>query len=139
MKGDAGGVIRNTRNRRVVCRACELAESSWAKARGLMLRESMSREQGMLMPFEGDQKPGIWMLFMRFPIDIVFISGECRVVDIVEEARPMGLSPRTWRVFRPREPAGYVLELPAGRVSETGLMRGDRLDMGSIFNPGNQD
>ena len=118
--------ITNKTKNRVLANA-EVASSIWSKTRGLMFRKSLPRGSGLLMDFKGEARPGIWMLFMRFPIDLVFIDKKTRVVDIKENIRPLTFSPRTWRVYYPKRPARYVLEIPAGTVKRTGTGIGHRL------------
>lgn len=92
-----------------------------------MFRGKLGENCGLLMVFRKQSKPGIWMFGMRFPIDIVFISSRKRVVDVRENVKPLSLNPLTWRVYYPRKPAKYVLELSAGAARATGTKPGDRL------------
>jgi uncharacterized membrane protein (UPF0127 family) len=64
------------------------------------------------------------MLEMRFDIDIVWIRDD-RIVDVTRRALhdPTGELP----VYRPREPANLVLEVPAGTVEKLGWKIGDRV------------
>jgi len=77
------------------------------------------------MVFEKEQKPGIWMLGMRFPIDIVFLNSKKQVITIARNAQPCSLNPRTWHVYYPQKPVQYVLEVNAGAAQ--GTHKGDRL------------
>jgi uncharacterized membrane protein (UPF0127 family) len=123
-------MIENKTKGTVVCRTHELADSSWSRTRGLMFRKDLPREHGLLMTFPGGSRPGIWMLGMRFPIDILFLDSEKRVIKIVGDVRPLGLSWRTWRIYSPGRPASFVLELAAGKARESGTSLGDRLVFG---------
>ena len=60
-----------------VCTHCEVAETALARMRGLMGRASLEPGHGMLI----NGTASIQMLFMRFPIDVVFLDREWRVVD----------------------------------------------------------
>ncbi len=122
-----GHMIRNKSNGNVVCESYEIAESAWQRTRGLMFRGGLPRGHGLLMTFQKGSKPGIWMLGMRFPIDIIFLDSGKRVTKVVENARPIGLSWRSWRIFRPEKPARFVLELPAGMARESRIRIGDVL------------
>lgn len=92
-------------------RNLELAESLWSQTKGLMFRESLPKNHALLMDFGKPRKPGIWMLFMRFPIDILFLDEKLNLVDRKKNARPLGLDPRTWKVYHPKRKARYVLEV----------------------------
>jgi uncharacterized membrane protein (UPF0127 family) len=119
-------MISNRIRGTVLCENTEVAESSWKKARGLMFRKELREGQGLLMVFGEGSVPGIWMMGMRFPIDIVFIGSSMKVTRVVENARPLGLSWKTWRVYS--SPASWVLELPSGRAGRTGTREGDFLE-----------
>ena len=125
-------MIRNKTRGTALCETFELAESPWGKARGLMFRKELAEGHGMLMRFPGGSNPGIWMLGMRFPIDIVFMDSRKEVVRVVENARPLRLSWKTWRIYSPPVPAEYVLELPAGSVKKSGTLVGDAVGLESF-------
>ncbi len=121
-------MIRNITRGTVLCDTHEVAGTAWQKTTGLMFRKELPEGRGLLMTFSGDSSPGIWMLCMRFPIDIVFLDSGRRVIRVVENARPLGLSWRTWRIFFPPGPAKFVLELPAGRAGKSKTRTGDKLE-----------
>ena len=99
----------------IVCERCELADRLLARTRGLLGRDSLAPGSGMLI----DAAPSVHMFFMRFPIDVVFLDRNRKVVRIVHGLRP-------WRVAGARK-AVAALELPAGSVAEAGLEEGDVL------------
>lgn len=121
-------MIKNMTKNSVLVKETEFSCSAAGKAKGLMFRQKLDPASGFLMEFRYEGKHGIWMPFMRFPIDIVFIGSDKKVVDIKHSVSPMGFDPRTWRVYRPREKCRYVLEVNAGRARETGLENGDALE-----------
>lgn len=121
-------MIRNRDKGTVLCESYELAESAWQKTKGLMFRKEMPENHGMLMTFSGKGKPGIWMMGMKFPIDIVFMDSRKEVIRVVENAQPMGFSWRSWRIFSPPVSASYVLELPAGTAGKSKTLVGDTLE-----------
>ena len=98
----------------------EVASSFLARGRGLMGRARLADGEGLYLPGTNS----IHMLFMRFPIDCVFVSGERddgsrQVVDVRERLRP-------WSgvVWWSRGAKGCV-ELPAGSLAAAGVRRGD--------------
>ncbi len=103
----------------IVCDRCEIADRVLARMRGLLGRDALAPGSGMLI----DAAPSVHMFFMRFPIDVVFIDRDRKVVRIVQELRP-------WRVAGARK-AVAALELPVGAVAEAGLEEGDVL----VFSP----
>jgi uncharacterized membrane protein (UPF0127 family) len=100
---------------KLVCERCEIADSAFARARGLLGRDGLEPGGGMLI----DRAGSVHMFFMRFPIDVVFLARDRTVVGVRHGLRP-------WRVAAARR-AVASLELPAGRAAEAGVEKGDRL------------
>jgi uncharacterized membrane protein (UPF0127 family) len=69
---------------------------------------------------------------MRFPIDIVFIGSDKKVTDVFHSVPPVGLHPRTWKLYEPSAPALFVLELPAGAARLSKTKAGDKLEFGRV-------
>jgi uncharacterized membrane protein (UPF0127 family) len=99
----------------VVCAECIVADSAWARSKGLLGRASLDEDEGILLQPGGS----IHMFFMRFPIDAVFLDRELRVLRVAADLKP-------WRMASKRG-AKVVLELSAGRCARTGVAEGDRL------------
>ena len=98
----------------------EVAKTPVEQARGLMLRRSMSRNHGMLFPFEPAREASFWMEGTYLPLDIVFIAPDHSVLSIAPNAVPFSrtniLSNGT---------AAAVLELNAGEAARVDLHPGD--------------
>jgi uncharacterized membrane protein (UPF0127 family) len=105
----------------------EIAGSLWAKFMGLMGRRSLPPGAGLWLP----DSNGIHMMFMRFPIDAVFVG---RPVAGADEARPVvsvhpGL--RAWTGLAPLVRGAHgVLELPAGTIQASRTAVGDLIRIG---------
>jgi uncharacterized membrane protein (UPF0127 family) len=84
------------------------------RAMGLMFRPSLAQDRGMLFVFDTLDFHGIWMKNCRFPIDIVWLDGERRVVHLAESAPPCKADPCP--VYEPLRRAAYVVELNAGQA-----------------------
>jgi hypothetical protein len=93
----------------VVCEHCFLAETSFARMRGLLGRGGLSSGEGMLLR----PASSIHTAFMRFAIDAVFLDREDRVLKVAAGVAP-------WRMAACRG-ARAVLELPAGEAERRGL------------------
>ncbi|MEE9323419.1 MAG: DUF192 domain-containing protein [Candidatus Aenigmarchaeota archaeon] len=124
-------MIKNITKEKILVKNLETADSIGKKTNGLMFRKNLARDSGLLMVFGYERKHEIWMLGMRFPIDIVFIDKDKRVVDIKHSVKPIGKNPKTWRVYRPKEPCRYVLEVGSGLVEKTKTEIGDVLEFES--------
>jgi uncharacterized membrane protein (UPF0127 family) len=116
-------MARNVTRGSVLASELEVGASLWAKFMGLMGREELAPGAGLWLP----DSNGIHMMFMRFPIDAVFLgardaSDGSRAVVAVRVALP------AWRGLVPfvRRAKG-VLELPVGAVAESGTVVGDRV------------
>jgi uncharacterized membrane protein (UPF0127 family) len=97
---------------------CEVATSFFARFLGLMGRPSLPADQGLYFP----RCNSIHTFFMRFPIDVVYLDGDSRVVDVDRALKP-------WRMGKPRWKAKHVLELASGRAADLGIAVGDRLEV----------
>ena len=104
----------------VVCERCEVPKSSFARTRGLLGRSGLDPGSGMLI----DSAPPVHTFFMRFPIDVVFLDRDWKVVGITHRLHP-------WRVAGARR-AVAALELPAGAAAESGVREGDVLVLGEL-------
>jgi uncharacterized protein len=101
----------------------EVAHTKEAITRGLSERMRLGENKGMLFVFEKPGIHGFWMKDMNFAIDIVWIGQDKRVVQIMEH-----IAPETFpKVFSPREPIQYVLEVNAGWARKSNIQLGDRI------------
>lgn len=96
------------------------------RAMGLMFRPSLPADRGMLFVFERVGFHGIWMKNCRFPIDIVWLDEERRVVHVAESVPHCEKDPCP--VYSPMRAALYVLEINAGQARREGLSVGATLD-----------
>jgi uncharacterized membrane protein (UPF0127 family) len=105
----------------------ELAETSEKQALGLMFRDQMPADHGMLFLFPGEAMRSFWMKNTRIPLDIFYFDEELKLVSVSENTRPC----RTQRcpAYPSTGPAKYVLELNAGKAAELGVKTGDILEL----------
>lgn len=105
----------------VVAQPLEVASSFVARGLGLMFRRALPAGGGLLI----HHCSGIHMMFMRFPIDAVFMDRSNQVVKVYHRLPPwIGLVPLVWKADR-------VAELPAGTAERLQLRPGDRLALGA--------
>jgi uncharacterized membrane protein (UPF0127 family) len=115
-------LARNLTRGTVLAESVEHATGLWAKFKGLMGRPSLAAGSALWLPGSN----GIHMMFMRFPIDAVFLGDPdiagARPVVSVHERLP------AWRGLVPLVRGAHgVLELPIGTVAATGTAIGDRI------------
>jgi uncharacterized membrane protein (UPF0127 family) len=101
----------------VVCERGLIADHPIQRMRGLMGRRLLPAGEGLLL----SPAPSIHTGFMRFPIDVIFLDRERRVLKLVEQLRP-------WRMAGARG-ARSVLELAPSEVARRGVEVGDLLDV----------
>jgi len=104
----------------------ELAVSSPEKAKGLGFRDSLPEDTGMLFVYTSESNRAFWMKGMEFSIDIIWLSKDGTILDISKEAAPQpGVADSDLKLYRPRDPAQYVLEVNAGLSDRYGFQRDD--------------
>ena len=104
-------------NGTVVCDSCLVADSPLLRLRGLLGRSPLLAGEGLLL----SPTRSIHTCFMRFPIDVVFLDRDWRVIHIAREIMP-------WRSAAARR-ARAVLEIRAGDAARRGLEVGDVLEL----------
>jgi hypothetical protein len=103
----------------------ELADTPERRRTGLMFRDSLPPDGGMLLAFTDDDFHGIWMRNCRIALDLLWLDPQGRVIHVVESAPPCRADPCDSWV--PPTPARFVLELPAGKAGREGLRLGSQL------------
>lgn len=101
----------------VVCERCLVADSPLPRMRGLLGRRGLESGEGLLLKPAGS----VHTFFMRFPIDVVFLSREG---DVLKVARALP----AWRLAGARR-AKAALELGADEAERRGISVGTRLDL----------
>lgn len=95
-----------------------VATTLLSRAKGLLGKRELPVGEGLLI------RPcrGVHTFLMKFPIDLVFLDGDNRIVATVENLKPQRLTK-----LLPR--ARAVLELPAGTISASGSVAGNRIEI----------
>ncbi len=100
----------------------EIADDSEKIQRGLMYRDMLPENQGMLFIFDEERKYQFWMMNMKINLDMIWLDSNGKVVHIVEDAAPCIDSAHTSQcTYNPDEPAKYVLEVNSGFVKKHGV------------------
>jgi len=105
----------------------EMATNDAERARGLMFRKSLPEGHGMLFDFQTDQPVQFWMRNTYISLDMIFIKGDGRILNIAENATPMSDA-----LIPSAGPVRAVLEVIAGTARKFHIVAGDRVT-GSIF------
>jgi len=98
----------------------EMAVTPAERGRGLMYRQSMAPDAGMLFDFGVDDEASMWMQNTFIPLDMIFIRADGTVHRIAADTTPFSTE-----IISSRGPVRAVLELNAGKAREIGLRAGD--------------
>lgn len=99
-----------------VASTLRLADNVWTRFVGLQFARELPEGHGLLL------RPcnSVHMFFMRFPIDVVFLTKDLVVERLLPNLKPWRVSPVVLKAYQ-------TLELPAGTIEQRGLSVGDRL------------
>ncbi|MGD7035582.1 DUF192 domain-containing protein [Methylotuvimicrobium buryatense] len=103
----------------------EVAMTETARARGLMFREALAENTGMLFIHPKEDVLGVWMKNTKIPLDILFISPQGKIVSILQNVQPCITT--ACGVYDSRVKALFMLEVNAGTVERLKIMQGDRV------------
>lgn len=106
----------------------EIADDPRERSAGLMFRQSMADDHGMLFVMDGTGPVGFWMQNTPMPLDLLFIAEDGKVVGVLP-GRPFSED-----VISPGQPARFVLELKQGTAQRLGIDEGDRISHPAIGN-----
>lgn len=115
-----GKPIRNATQGTTVATAASVASTFLSRGRGLMMRAEFPEGSALVI----DPCSSIHMFFMRFPIDVLYMSDTHEVVRVQHGIRPWRMGP----LFT--KGAKYVIELPEGAATRSQTVVGDRLVSG---------
>jgi len=111
----------------------EIADTPEKRARGLMYRNDLGENQGMLFLFPAPVVQTFWMKNTPLSLDLIFIASDMRIVGIVESATPFSTDS-----LSVSEPSQFVLEVRGGfcqrhgvRAGTTARFEGVALDSGT--------
>jgi len=104
----------------------ELAVSPAEREKGLMFRQDLKPDQGMLCLFEEEDEYSFWMKNTLIPLDIIWLNAHRQIVHLEENVPPCLAEPCP--SYGPDKKALYVLELKTGRAKELGLKLYDQLE-----------
>nr|WP_275672376.1 DUF192 domain-containing protein [Thermomonas alba] len=109
----------------------ELAVDDAQRARGLMFRDAMAPDHGMLFIHEAQEPQAYWMKNTKIPLDILYFDNDRKLVAQQRNVPPCTLGDAC-PAYPSKAPARYVLELNAGQADQLKLQNGAVL----VFGPG---
>lgn len=100
----------------------EIADDPATRQSGLMYRQHLAKDAGMLFDFGAPQEIAMWMKNTYISLDMLFIAEDGIIRRIAENTVPFSLD-----AIPSRGPVRFVLEVPAGSAARLGLKAGDRV------------
>ena len=101
--------------------SAEVADSPRTRQRGLMMRQGLGPNEGMLFVFEDAAIHCFWMKDTPLPLSIAFVDTEGAVVNVAD------MAPRSEDSHCPKKPIRYALEMEQGWFAKKGVKAGDRI------------
>jgi uncharacterized protein len=101
----------------------EVVDTEESRAKGLMFRQELAGDAGMLFDFKASRPVSFWMVNTYIPLDMIFIRADGTVANVHVNARPQDPTG-----IPSDGPVMFVLEIAGGRSVEIGLKAGDTVD-----------
>ncbi len=110
-------MLKNKRNNKILEKRPKLCKNSFSKGLGLMFSR---KPKTLIFVFNKEKIISLHMFFVFFPIDVLFLNKNKRVVQLKENFKP-------FRIIIPTKPAKYIIELPNNTIKKTNTKVGDIL------------
>ena len=107
------------------CFVVEVVDSAAERTTGLMNRESLADDRGMLFIFDSEALYPFWMKNTLIPLDMIWLDADKKIVAIQENAVPCVADPCP--IYNPKVPALYVVELNGGTVAAKDIKVGEQV------------
>lgn len=104
----------------ILAERVEFADSFWTRFRGLMFRFDFDEDDALLFEFYKSRKFRIHTFFVFFPIDLIYLDQDFKVVEVEQNLSP-------WRFHNPDVRASCLAELYGGRLVEKKVRVGDEV------------
>ena len=104
----------------------EIVDDDAGRMTGLMFREKLEEDEGMLFVFEDENYRSFWMKNTLIPLDMIFIDGGLKIVDIKNEV-PCKEDPCA--LYASKKPARYVLEVNSGFTGKNSIREGNSISL----------
>jgi len=118
-------LYNKTRRKEIIGRV-KKADSFWQKFKGLMFKRKGNYNYALIFDFGAEKRieASIHMLFVFFPIDLVYLNKEKKVVELKHGIKPWSLN------YTPKREARYLVELPEGTIKKEKIGLKDELRWG---------
>ena len=110
-------MLVNITNNKIMANEIKLCKNPFSKALGLMFSKKSKK---IIFVFDKEKIISLHMFFVFYPIDVLFLNKNKKVVQIKENFRP-------FRIMIAKKPAKYIIELPNKTIKKTNTELGDTL------------
>tara|TARA_A200000113_G_scaffold172247_1_gene157190 strand:- start:1034 stop:1519 length:486 start_codon:yes stop_codon:yes gene_type:complete len=121
-KNEGNLSILNDENKTLAEFKIEIADSPYERQTGLMYRDSLDEQHGMLFIFENSELRGFYMKNTLIPLDLIFIDENYEIVHIYSKATPYETASISSQL-----PAKYVFEINGGLSEQIGIQKGMKI------------
>lgn len=104
-------MIKNLTKKTLICPSEKVCRSISSKAKGLMFSRKIV-DCSLIFVFDRSQKADLHMMFVFFPIDVLFLNSEKEVLELKERFLP-------FTYYSPKSMAKYIIELPEGSIRQS--------------------
>ncbi len=101
----------------------EVADDAAEREQGLMFRENLAPNEGMLFLYPAAKQVAFWMKNTPLPLDMLFIAPDGRIINVAAMAKPFDEAP-----IRSEGEAIAVLEILGGSAAQLGIRAGDKVE-----------
>ena len=108
--------------------SAEIPTTQELMGKGLAVKNELKENESMLFVFDKPEKHSFWMKDMKFPIDIIWLDSNGKVVHIEEKLEPCPLAP-ICSSYPPSADSQYVLETVAGFIQRNNISVGTNIDI----------
>lgn len=108
-------MIYNFTKEKIIAKKYKICRSFWSKLRGQMFRKDIIP---LVFEFKKEQRVDLHSWFVKDFFDIIFVNSSWEVVELVHEFFPK-------KMYRPKQKASLVLEMPAGTIARCDIEVGD--------------
>lgn len=110
-------MIKNQTRNRIIAKNEKVCRSIFSKSLGLMFSR---KSNSLIFVFREEKIIPLHMLFVFYPIDVLFLNKEKIIVEIKENFRPFAF-------YTPKNKAKYIIELPNSAIEKSGTKLGDKV------------
>ena len=111
-------MINKTKNK-IIVKKTSFCKTILQKAKGLMFSKKL-KDKALIFIFNKEKIISLHMLFVFYPIDIIFLDKNKKVIEIKQNFKP-------FTFYKNRKPAKYIVELPENIIKKTKTKNGDKI------------